>query len=177
MKYCHNRHNTGYMVVDRIARGLDIVFKRSLLRKAWIAKKTMANQTVLVVKPLSFMNNSGKTLARILPRYRVSVDDCLVIYDDMDIELGRMKFSRKGSSAGHNGVHSIIESLHTDQIQRLRIGISRPLKKDPVEYVLADFTGRERDLLEEAIVQASEACRDWVAFGIEYVMQKYNQRK
>ncbi len=176
-KYCHNRHNVGHMVVDRIARDSNVLFKRSLLKKAWIAKMSMADQSVYLAKSLTFMNNSGNTVAKILCSYRISPDNCLIVYDDMDIELGRMKFARKGSSGGHNGVYSVIEALGTDRIQRLRIGISRPPKGDPVEYVLEDFEGQQRDAVEDVVCQASIACRDWLLSGIEYVMQKYNQRK
>lgn len=164
------------MAVDRIAKKTGVSFRRSLLKRAYIIQEKLYGQEVLLVKPLTFMNHSGSALARCLPR-GYDVNDLLIVYDDMDIELGRIKFARSGRAAGHNGLDSILATLRTQDIPRLKIGISRPQDMDPVEYVLSDFNDDETVVIDQALTQAETACREWVQYGIEQVMQKYNQRK
>jgi len=171
-RYKNNRHNIGYQVVEKIAEKDSSSFKRSFKLKAYLA----ATDSYCLIKPASFMNNSGQAVRAAHKKYQFSLEDLLVVYDDADLELGAIKFRKSGSSGGHRGMQSVIESLETDQICRLKIGIGRDLGVDTVNYVLSDFSRSESEALEEVISKAASACQDWVLDGPDFVMQKYNRK-
>jgi PTH1 family peptidyl-tRNA hydrolase len=130
----------------------------------------------MLVKPITFMNNCGQAAKLLLDTYKLPLDNLLVVYDDMDLSLGRIKFTKRGSSGGHRGMASIIEELGTQEINRLRIGISKPLRCDPVDYVLSPFREEEKEVLNDTLERAASACCDWLNYGSDFVMQKYNVR-
>jgi PTH1 family peptidyl-tRNA hydrolase len=171
-KYKNNRHNIGYMVIERIAE--DVRFKRSIKLKGYLGEKEIAGEKILLVKPTTFMNNSGICVKKIIDYYQIHLKDFLVIYDDVDLPLGKIRFRRKGSSGGHKGIKSIIEILGSEEINRLRIGIGKKRDEDLAEYVLSDFSPQEKEILKKVISDAVSASLDWVKFGADYVMQNYN---
>lgn len=175
-KYQHNRHNAGFMVLDKIAEKENMRFKKSFRLKSMVTRKFYAEE-VMFLKPLTFMNNSGEALKKALGVYKIPLKNLLIVFDDMALDLGRIKFSRKGSSGGHKGMASVIDAAASQEINRLRIGISHPRREDPVEYVLDDFSGDEMVSVSGIIEKAAEACGEWITRGIEYVMQEYNVRK
>ena len=152
------------------------MFRKSAKLKSVFVRACNTTEDVLFVKPVTFMNNSGQALRRVRNMYEVDDEDFLVVYDDMDLELGRMKFVRQGSSGGHKGMASVIEVLGRDKVNRLKIGISRH-DGDAVDYVLSDFSGEEKKIMDRALETAVCACQEWVTYGMPYAMQKYNVRK
>jgi len=175
--YINNRHNVGFMVVDKIAQRENLKFKKSFRVKAMITKAVSGKEEILLAKPTTFMNNSGLAAKLLLSVYSLSKENFLVIYDDMDLPLGRVRFARRGSSAGHKGMASIISALGSEDIPRLRIGISKPLEGEATDYVLSDFTLEQLPVVEKVVEEAAQGCWEWANFGIEFVMQKYNVRK
>lgn len=176
LKYKYNRHNVGYMVVDELGKSKKLHFKRSFKLNALMGEMQVGEDKVFLVKPRTFMNNSGGCVQRVLNNYRVTMNNVLIVYDDVDLPLGKIRFKKKGSSAGHRGLSSVIESLGDDGINRLRLGIGRLKEKNLCDYVLSDFSCDEKVILDETISLAISACLDWVNFGNEYVMRNYNKR-
>ena len=175
-KYKNNRHNIGYMVVEELAEQINAKFKRSLVLGAQIAKLRKGDQDVILVKSRTFMNNSGSCAKRIVAKYRAESQNVLIIYDETDLALGEIRFRQKGSCAGHRGMSSIISALGTEQINRLRVGIGGSRVQELSDYVLSDFSGREKETLDETIERAICACYDWISQGADFVMRTYNRR-
>lgn len=174
-QYKKNRHNIGFTVVDEVASKLGIKFKRSFKTPALIAKKSKG-EVILLVKPRTFMNNSGICVRKVISNYKVPAEDILIIYDDADLALGVIRFRQKSSSGGHRGMSAIISALGTEEISRLKIGISNVKVGELSEYVLSDFTDSEQNILQEVTGNAACACMDWINQGIESVMKNYNGR-
>lgn len=175
-QYKNNRHNVGYKVLDSLVGNQGVKFKRSFKTGAYIAKKKTGKEEIIFVKPLTFMNNSGLCVRKVLKYYKISVDDVLIVYDDADLSLGAIRFRQKGSSAGHRGMTSIIEVLNTEQISRVRVGISGSRIGELADYVLSDFLDSEKDIVKETVAKAGCACIDWANKGVEFVMKNYNRR-
>jgi PTH1 family peptidyl-tRNA hydrolase len=174
-KYKNNRHNIGYQVIDRLLAEHGLTTRRNFRLSAYIARKKDPSGWVFLVKPRTFMNNSGACVRKVLDKYKVVKSDALIIYDDTDLPWGSLRFRAGGSSAGHRGMASIIKALGSEEISRLRIGIGRASEKDLSEYVLSDFASQEREVLESIIREVSSASWEWVNNGIDFVMKKYNR--
>ncbi|MDQ7837867.1 MAG: aminoacyl-tRNA hydrolase [Thermodesulfobacteriota bacterium] len=174
IKYAETRHNIGFILIDHLAG----IFQISLAAKKWdslIGKGYIGERQVLLAKPLTYMNRSGLAVAQILNFHKIPPPDLLVVHDDMDIPLGRIKIVRSGGSGGHNGVDSIIETLGTREFPRLKIGIGRPLpQQKPEHYVLEPFSFEEIALLKETLKKAAKASEAIVRQGIEEAMNLFN---
>lgn len=174
IKYAETRHNIGAILIDHLAG----IFQISLAAKKWdslIGKGYIGERQVLLAKPLTYMNRSGLAVAQILNFHKIPPPDLLVVHDDMDIPLGRIKIVRSGGSGGHNGVDSIIETLGTREFPRLKIGIGRPLpQQKPEHYVLEPFSFEERAILKETLKKAARASEAIVRQGIEEAMNLFN---
>jgi PTH1 family peptidyl-tRNA hydrolase len=170
----HNRHNVGFMLLNHIAVRLGENFSR-VESKALVAKSSYLGERVILIKPQSFMNNSGAPISSLVRFYRVSLDNLLVAYDDVDLPLGTLRLRPSGGSAGQKGMQSIIERLGTEEIPRLRIGTGRPPgRMEAADYVLQDFPANEMDLLEETLERAVEAVLTFMQYGVEPAMNAYN---
>ncbi|MBU2102838.1 MAG: aminoacyl-tRNA hydrolase [Candidatus Omnitrophota bacterium] len=172
--YAHNRHNVGFMVLDRIAHDAGARFRRALRFKGHAVRCAAGRTSVILVKPATFMNNSGICVRRAIKAYNVTLDDILIVYDDMSLPLGTMRLRIKGRSGGHNGMASVIAETGEERISRLRIGIDVPAGCDATEHVLSDFSSQENTIVKACIDKAVLACRDWAACGSMYAMNKYN---
>lgn len=166
-KYSENRHNIGFKVVDRLAAENRLRLRKSLSQKAWLGEFNSESNLFLLAKPISFMNNSGSSVARILARHKVSSQNLLVIYDDADLDLGLMRLRSGGSSAGHKGIASVLEVLGRKDISRLRVGIGRFKQGDLADYVLSDFSRSEKERLDMVISRAAIASLEWFQEGKE----------
>lgn len=174
-KYLNTRHNVGFMVLDRLSQQNASKFKRSFTLQASIAKVNIDSNPVLLIKPLTFMNNSGTVIRVLLKKYKLSPADLLVCHDDVDLALGSLRFRTNGSSAGHRGIQSIIEVLGDGCIDRIRCGIGKPDSDiDTIEHVLGDFLKNELDIVDSLIDKACSCCCDWVSQESTVIMQKYN---
>lgn len=151
-EYHGTRHNVGHRVIDRLAARFHQRRSREVASVEW------NGETLYLLKPSSFMNVTGPAVARLLRRLALTPADVIVVYDDIDLPLGKVRLRLKGSHGGHNGMRSIIETLGTSELRRVKVGIGRPpLKDDVVEYVLTPFSRDELPLVEAACDEAADA--------------------
>jgi PTH1 family peptidyl-tRNA hydrolase len=175
-EYRETRHNVGFMVIDELARrhSLTLALAPSQVPDAFIAKKYGA-EPLLVAKPLTFMNRSGDAVAALSRYYDIAPGDLLVVVDDVDLPIGRIRARQRGSAGTHNGLKSLVERLGTTEFPRLRLGIGRgDSRRDLADYVLSKFEPGELPVLEEFITRAADAAEMFAAEGIEKVMNAYN---
>jgi PTH1 family peptidyl-tRNA hydrolase len=174
-EYAAHRHNIGFRVVDELAHAHGLKFGRQKDAKAQVAGGEMGGREVVLAKPQTFMNESGRAVARLRRAYEIPFERVLVVYDDLDLPLGRLRLRPEGGSGGHRGMRSIIESLGTQAFPRLRIGVGRPPgAMDPAEYVLQPFARDERPLLAEILHRAGAAVECWLEAGVEAAMERFN---
>jgi PTH1 family peptidyl-tRNA hydrolase len=173
-KFEFNRHNVGFMLLNRLASQLGEDFGH-VQSKALIAKPTYLGERVILVKPQTYMNNSGSAVSSLVRFYQVPLPNLLVAYDDVDLPLGILRLRPSGGSAGQKGMQSIIERLATEEFPRLRIGTSRPPgRMEAADYVLQNFTSDERALLDETLDRAVEAVLTFLQYGLERTMNAFN---
>ena len=175
--YESSRHNVGFLVADHWARRHRIQISRkrtwALVGEGEVVVNGAAFRA-LVAKPRSYMNRSGEAVHEMVKRHHIDPAKLIVIYDDMDLPLGKLRLREKGSPGGHKGVASIIGSLGTDEFPRMRIGIGRPESADAIDYVLGDFQPAEMEAVERAVARATEAI-DWIlAKGMASAMNEFN---
>jgi PTH1 family peptidyl-tRNA hydrolase len=172
--YARNRHNVGFQVLDRLAGDLGVRFRRER-RLGHIAVAQMVGEEVVLQKPLTFMNLSGEAVAPAVRRFGVEpLQRLLVVHDDLDLPLGKIRLRPRGGAGGHNGLRSIIDQLLTQDFPRLRIGIGRSSTMEPHDFVLSDFTPEEEPVIEKAREQAVLAIHAFVRDGIIAAMNQFN---
>ena len=175
-KYSGTRHNVGFDVIDRLAQENNIRVNR-LRFKALTGEGLIGTEKVLLVKPSTYMNNSGESIREVMEFYKLEPDKLLVIVDDIDIEFASIRLKKKGSAGSHNGLKSIIYHIQKDNFPRLKIGIGKkPPYYDLADFVLSKFTSDERKLVDKAILKASEAAQEFVRSGIDKAMNEFNVR-
>lgn len=173
--YQHNRHNVGFMVMNRLAQALDVAFSSSEL-DALVGRTSYQGQAVILAKPLTFMNHSGRAVKSLLRLYELSLERLLVVYDDVDLPFESLRLRPEGGAGGQKGVQSIIDALGTEEFARLRIGVGRPPGKMPVDsYVLRDFSAQEREVLSFVLDDAVQAILTFITEGIDQAMTEYNR--
>ena len=172
--YEESRHNIGFRVIDKLSKEHRIELNKHSCQ-AWIGEGEIGKEDVFLVKPLTFVNAAGLSLFQLKQKHEVSLEDIMVISDDVNLELGKLRLARRGGDGGHKGLRSIIEFLGTEEFPRLRIGIDRPEQKIELkEYVLGEFTFREKKVIEETISRASQAVEMVIRQGIDETMKLYN---
>lgn len=172
-KYAGTRHNVGFEVIDYLAAGPGTTPFREKF-EASFAELKEGGETLLLVKPLTFMNLSGKAARALADFYKVSVADVLVICDDFNLPLGKLRLRAKGSHGGQNGLRNVQEQFGTDAYARLRIGVGAPNFGDAVDHVLTKFKAGERAAVDDAVAQAAQAALLWARSGIEAAMNRFN---
>ena len=175
-KYENTRHNIGFITIDQLAEKNNIEVSK-LKFKALTGEGRIAGQKVVLVKPQTFMNLSGESIQEVMNFYKPEPDHLIVIYDDIDIELGTLRIRKSGSAGTHNGMRSIVQHLGTGGFPRIRIGMGGPSKGDLVSYVIGGFTKEEVPVLEETVTQAVSAVECIVESGCDLAMNRYNIRK
>jgi len=173
-KYERTRHNVGFRVVDELARRWRIDFGRRRLA-GYVGAGKLREQRVLLVKPTTYMNRSGRSVREAVTFYKVALEDLLVVVDDMALGLGRLRLRPKGSAGGHNGLADIIQQLGGDGFGRLRIGIDQVAGERMVGHVLSPFTSAEEEIVGSAICRAADAVECWVIEDVEEAMNRYNR--
>jgi len=179
LKYEFTRHNIGFRVVDSLAQDIEIEFKKVKSYYSLISRGMINNHKVMLVKPQTFMNLSGRAVSKVVSYYKISLRDLLIVYDDLNLELGQIRIRKKGSAGGHKGMESIMQYLHSEEIPRLRIGIgnlSVNFNFDCVSYVLSNFNGDEEDKIKETIKLSTKAIKTVIEDGFEKAMRKYNRK-
>lgn len=175
-KYKDTKHNIGFMVIDKIASQLDITFTEDKIFKAEVGSSFINGEKVYFVKPTTFMNKSGEAVHALLSYYGLDTKDLLVIYDDLDMEVGKIRFRQKGSAGGHNGIKSIIAHIGTQEFDRVKVGIGRPPQKMTViNHVMSSFQGDDAIVIVNAIDKIDSAVKFYLQEDdFEKVMRKFN---
>ena len=173
-RYDGTRHNTGFMVVDELANRNQIEINKEK-DEAMIGQGMIDGEKVLLVKPMTFMNDSGRAVRPLMYFYKIDVDDLVIVQDDLDMEVGRVRLRQKGSAGGHNGIKSIIQHVGAQDFKRVKVGIGRPKIMTIVDWVLGRFTPTERPFFEEGRDKAVAAIEYWVQTGdFMKTMNKFN---
>ena len=174
-EYENTRHNMGFMLVDRYLQYKNITDKFKEKFNAMYIETTINNEKVIFIKPMTYMNNSGIAVRAFLDFYKLNSEDVLVISDDLDLDLGKFRLRRNGSSGGHNGLKSIISHLGTDNFKRLRIGISND-KDDVINYVLSKFSKKELNEIDTMFDTLVDVLDDYFGMDFTFLMSKYNRK-
>jgi len=173
-RYEGTRHNIGYSVLAELARKFGVERPKAKFH-AELVEADLDGQRALLLSPVTFMNNSGTSVRETCSFYKLSNEDLLVICDDFNLPLAKLRFRSKGSSGGQKGLEDIIRRLGTEEFSRLRIGIGKPPEKwDPADYVLSRFTTSETPEVEQAVWRAADAVALWAHEGIQVCMNSYN---
>ena len=176
-RYQKSRHNLGFRVLDSLAKRLKIKIKTKRY-KSLMGRGRIRRKGIILAQPLTFMNNSGVAAASLVRGLEILPKNLVVVCDDIDLPIGRVRIRRKGGSGGHKGLESINQYLKSNEFPRLRIGIGRPPQgMDPKEYVLKNFTRGENLLVKKAIDKAGEALILLVEEGIIPAMNRYNVKR
>lgn len=174
-KYERTRHNLGFSIIDRIAAE-NRVKLRNKVDDALVGEWSVGGEKVLLVKPQTYMNRSGESVKALMRKSAVPPEDLVVLYDELDLPFGKIRIRAKGSSAGHRGLHSIIESLAGAPFYRVRVGIGRPPPGiDPADFVLERFSPEELDRLADVLPVAVEAIECLVREGGRRAMEQFNR--
>ena len=179
LKYKFTRHNIGFRIVDSLARDIETEFKKVKSYYSLISRGMLNNHKVMLVKPQTFMNLSGRAVSKVVSYYKIPLQDLLIVYDDLNLEFGQVRIRKKGSTGGHKGIESIMQYLHSEEIPRLRIGIGSPsvsFNFDCASYVLSNFSDDEEDRIKETIKLSTKAIKTAIEEGFEKAMRKYNRK-
>jgi PTH1 family peptidyl-tRNA hydrolase len=174
--YAQTRHNAGFMVVDELARRFNVEVGTQKY-KALVGEARVGDTKVALLKPMTYMNLSGESLRAFMDYYKVKLEDLIVVYDDLDTEVGRIRLRVQGSPGGHNGIKSIIQHMGTQVFNRVRLGISRPKPGMVIsDYVLSPFAKAEHAEVQRMVEQACDAIEFSLKHTFEQTMAKYNAR-
>lgn len=172
-EYDQTRHNVGFEVLDLLADNFNLSWEKDKKSKALVARR---GSELILVKPQTFMNLSGKSVARLAGFFKVPKDGMLIVYDDVDTDLGKIKFKAKGSAGGHNGIKSIIECLGHNQFPRLKVGIGAK-QGEMTDHVLGKFSEEERPIIEKSLALASDGVKYALAKNLNSAMNQFNRRE
>ena len=173
-KYTFTRHNAGFMLADSIALNNGLTFKENPKLKCLMTRFFNNGEDYLLIKPTTFMNLSGESVRAVIDYYKISTQDVLIVFDDLSLELGKIRFRPNGSDGGHNGIKSVIQHLGTKDIARLKIGIG-PQPNIPSEvFVLQNFSQEELENLKAAISKAKDGIICYFSEGMQTAQNKYN---
>lgn len=175
IKYKGTRHNVGFMFVDSIASYLKCSFKLVSKLKSQIAIIKTEDGDVCLCKPMTYMNLSGEAVKSVMQYYNISIDDILIVHDDLDLPVGRIRMREKGSHGGHNGMRNIIDLLGTNNIKRIRIGIDK--KENVIDYVLGKFNKEEQEKIDKVLIIAPNIYDDFQKLTFPNLMNRYNQNE
>ena len=175
-KYDKTRHNIGFDTIDYLANKYNISMD-FMKHKAICGKGIIEGEKVILAKPITYMNLSGESVIELVNYYKVDREELIIIYDDIDLDVGNMRLRRKGSAGGHNGIKNIIAHLGTEEFNRVKIGVgAKPKGWDLVDHVLGRFSDEERVEVEKAIAKAAEACVTIMTEDMTYAMNEFNKK-
>ena len=175
-EYTYTRHNMGFMLADYISQKYNEEFRLEAKLYSYILKTNILNEEVMVIKPTTFMNNSGQALRSVMNFYKIRKKDLLVVYDDISLDLGYVRFRAKGSAGGHNGIKSVIKWLsNKEDFDRLKLGIGpQPPYMPSEKFVLNKFSTQELEIVKDVIEKSYEALELWIESDIIKAQSKYN---
>ncbi len=180
-EYAHNRHNVGFRCINHLAK-LHAINVKQRQCQSQVGMGTISGTKILLAKPKTFVNRSGDAIKQLMRKHGIAADDLIVIHDDLDLPLGKIRIRNKGSAGGHRGINSIISALGSPDFCRIKIGIGRPAEEQSTDrdteavvgHVLSDFSPEEEQLVKPAITSAAEAVECIIAEGITAAMNKFN---
>ena len=172
LKYKQTRHNIGFMFIDEIAKANNLTLKLDKNFKGLVCKTKVLGEDIIFLKPATFMNLSGEAVIAVKEYYNIDPNDILVIHDDMDLPVGKVRIRPNGSSGGQKGMNNIIEHLKTSEIKRIRIGIDKG--EDSINHVLGKFSKEERKIIDDVLSKASFMLEDFLQMTFANFMNKYN---
>ena len=174
-RYESTRHNMGFLAVDRLAEREKLRFNK-LRFKAWTAEWKIGEEKVLVMKPQTYMNLSGESVGAAARFYKIPAEHILVVSDDIDLPVGKLRLRSAGSAGGHNGLKNIIQHLGTDRFPRIKVGVGSPQQADydMVDWVIGKPMGEDQRALMEALDRAGEAAKVLISDGIDRAMNRFN---
>ena len=174
--YVNTRHNVGFDTIDLLAHKHNVNLNK-LKFHAIFGDFKVGNEKVMLIKPQTYMNRSGLAVFDIINFYKIPVENVIIIYDDVDLELGAIRIRPRGSSGTHNGMKSVIYQIQSDDFPRIRIGIGKNPGINLADFVLQKFSNEERDTVNEAIITAADAVEEIIKNDIDSAMNKYTKRK
>lgn len=173
-KYCFTRHNVGFMVVDKWAIMNDVSFKEEKKLKCMLTKFRRGFEDIMLIKPTTYMNLSGEAVIAVMNYYKIDREDVIIVYDDLSLELGKMRFRPSGSDGGHNGIKSVLKSVGTTNVARLKIGIG-PQPPIPAEtFVLQNFYKDQLEKLKPVLKTAIEGIEFYFDNGMQKAQNEFN---
>ena len=176
--YEFTRHNLGFLVIGHLARQYHLKFSRHSASESLAAGGKIEDQDLILQMPVTYVNNSGRAVAALAARNSIPPENILVVCDDLALDFSQMRLRARGSAGGHNGLKSVVEHLKTQEFPRLRMGVGAPAKKEEaVDFVLSEFTPKEKKELGTFVGQAADCCRFWLTDGAAKAMSQFNQRK
>ena len=177
-EYAATRHNVGFMLADALAARWDAAGWRTK-QDALVAEARLGAEKILLVKPLTYMNESGRAVGPLLSWYKLAPEDLIVAHDDMDLPVGMIRLRKKGSAGGHNGMKSILYHVQDENFPRVRIGVGHPVhgRDQVIRHVLSPFSAEDAQKIREAIEYLLPAVECIIAEGIDLAMNKYNPKK
>ncbi|MCR4611089.1 MAG: aminoacyl-tRNA hydrolase [Lachnospiraceae bacterium] len=174
LKYSKTRHNAGFDTIDIIAKNHGVKIKKKE-HFALTGEDVIAGEKVLLVKPMTYMNDSGEAIRALMDYYKIDSSDLIVISDDLTLDIGVLRIRAKGSAGGHNGLKSIIKCVGTNEFARLRVGVGKvPEHRTVIDHVLSRFERKDRVLVKESYQVAADAVEAMLVEGIDKAMSKYN---
>ncbi|MEW6107690.1 MAG: aminoacyl-tRNA hydrolase [Nitrospirota bacterium] len=171
-KYERTRHNIGFLVLEKLIQKNDLEFSEK--KDFRICKGSIENSAIILMEPLTFMNRSGTAVRRVAEKYNIPPEKIMVIHDDLDMEIGKLKIRRRGSSGGHRGIDSIIQNLGSSDFIRVKIGIGRDEYSPTEDYVLSKFSRHELPLIKKSAEKAVDAIETIIKEGVERAMNRFN---
>lgn len=172
LEYQNTRHNVGFEMIKLLSERYNISVNREKYKGVY-GEGFISGEKVILLKPSTYMNLSGESIRTVVDFYKLDIEKVIIIYDDVSLDLGRLRIRQSGSAGGHNGIKSIIAELGTENFQRIKIGIGQP-KYDIVKYVLGKFPKEDKKILEDVLGVASDALEIIIKQGINEAMNKYN---
>lgn len=172
-EYAGTRHNCGFMVIDRLASKLNVDVDQNKF-KGLYAKVKYHGEDIILLKPQTYMNLSGESVNAVMNFFKIDKDDLLVIYDDLDMPVGKLRLRKTGSAGGHNGIKNIIAHLNSQDFKRIRVGIDRHKYMNVADYVLSRFSKVESGAIEQGIENAANAVLDYLDNDFNHAMNYYN---
>lgn len=174
-QYEKTKHNMGFEAIDAIAKFLKIEINHYKDQGLYI-ETNFNHEKIILLKPQSYINLSGEVIAKYLNYYKIPIENLLVIHDDLDLDIGKIKLKYKGSSGGHNGLKNIEKHIHTQEYKRLKIGISNNKLYDTKEYVLTKFTKENQQKIEDIMQIIPHIFEDYMTSSFDNIMNKYNKK-
>lgn len=173
-KYEHTRHNIGFRMVEALAERHNISFSDTKL-KGMVGKGMIGGEKVVLVKPMTYMNLSGECIRAVCDFYKIEPEEVIILFDDISLDVGKLRIRKKGSAGGHNGIKSIIAHLNSENFMRIKFGVGdKPKGADLANYVLGHFTKDEEAIIEEKLKTVCDAVECMVTEGADSAMNKYN---